>query len=190
MDYRNKYLMFMELINITFSTYKKEFYSIDKTFFVKFILPDREIKLPILPDSTWCDFKKQIEKNIFGDSVMECQICFYQKVHVKDCERCLFTICDDCISEITLTDNVYRCPQCRYIPPHVINPNPLQPKPRFSKLDDKYWVVTGGPPSEEYLSTLSDDYSYFYVTDDSREEMKALYGSHGSYEFTDFVLCF
>lgn len=64
MDYEQKFLLFKKLIDKTFSSYEKK-YSVNlknKTFVVKFILtdPDRLVNLTILPDSEWCEFKKQI----------------------------------------------------------------------------------------------------------------------------------
>ena len=155
MDYEQKFLLFKKLIDKTFSSYEKK-YSVDfsnKTFVVKFILtdPDRLINLTILPDSEWCVFKKQIEKHISGNPFTECPICFYQKVDVNYCERYSFTICSDCISEIILTDNMYRCPQCRYIPPHLVDPNIV--KPRLKKVGIRFYAITRVPLCRICLST-------------------------------------
>lgn len=147
MDYEQKFLLFKKLIDKTFSSYEKK-YSVNfknKTFVVKFILtdPDRLVNLTILPDSEWCEFKKQIETHISSNSFTECPICFYQKVCVNYCERCQFTICDDCISEIMLTDNIYRCPQCRYMPPHLVDPKIVTP--RLKKIGSKFYAITNVP---------------------------------------------
>ena len=154
MDYEQKFILFKKLIDITFSSYEKK-YSVNfsnKTFVVKFILTDtdRLINLTILPDSEWYEFKKQIEKYISSISFTECQICFYQKVYVNYCERCSFTICNDCVSEIILTDNMYRCPECRYIPPHLVDPNIVTP--RLTKLGNSFYAITNVPPCEICLS--------------------------------------
>ena len=178
MDYEQKFLLFKKLIDKTFSSYEKK-YSVNfsnKTFVVNFILtdPERLINLTILPDSEWYEFKKQVEKYISSISFTECLICLYQKVDIKDCEKCSFTICNDCISEIILTNNMYRCPQCRYIPPHMVGPNGSTP--RLTKMGDRFWAITNIPPPENYLSMLSDHAPHFYVTDEWITDMDNIYG--------------
>ena len=56
-------------------------------------------------------------------------------MYVNYCSQCSFTICNDCVSEIVLTDNMYRCPQCRYIPPHIVSKDPHLVKPRLVNLN-------------------------------------------------------
>ena len=152
MDYEQKFLLFKKLIDETYSGYEKK-YSVNfnnKTFVVKFILTDtnRLIKLTILPDSEWYYFKKEIEKCISSISFTECPICFYQKFYVEKCEKCSFTICSDCVSEIIFTDNMYSCPQCRYIPPHIVFPKIVTP--RLTKLGSGIYAVTKNfPPCED-----------------------------------------
>ena len=179
MDYEQKFILFKKLIDKTFSSYEKK-YSVNfsnKKFVVKFILsdPERLINLTILPDSEWHEFKKQIEHYIYSTSFTECYICLYLKVGIKDCEKCSFTICDDCISEIILTNKMYSCPQCRYIPPHMICQNISTP--RLSKIGYGFWAITNVRPPENYLSSLhEDDDDNFFVTDEWRIEMKNRYG--------------
>ena len=195
MDYEQKFLLFKKLIDKTFASYEKK-YSVNfnnKTFVVKFILtdaenaakngdpesaikngdPNRIIKLTILPDSEWYEFKKQIEKYISSISFTECPICLYQKVDVKACEKCSFTICSDCVSEIIFSDNMYRCPQCRYIRPHIVDPNGSTP--RLSKIDGSIWAITNVPPCENYLSVLSANTPHFYATDEWITDMNNRY---------------
>ena len=148
MDYEQKFLLFKKLIDKTFSSYEKK-YSVNfknKTFVVKFILtdPERLINLTILPDSEWFEFKKKIEKYISSISFTECFICFYQKANVNYCEKCSFIICNDCVGEIILTHNMYRCPQCRYIPTHLVDPNIVIP--RLMKLGSSFYAITNVAP--------------------------------------------
>ena len=178
MDYEQKFLLFKKLIDKTFSSYEKK-YSVNfknKTFVVKFILSDsdRLINLTIWPDSEWHEFKVEIEKYISSTSFNECYICLYQKNDVKACDKCSFTICDDCISEIIFANDMFRCPQCRYIPPHLIGPDIIQPY--LSKLSDRFWVISNVRPpiNNHYLSEVN---SNFYATDEWINEMRNRYSS-------------
>ena len=81
-------------------------------------------------------FFKKIE-NLTSDDFKNpgCFVCFEEIIHrVNFCDKCSFTICNDCFNKIILYNDIYRCPQCRYIPPHYISKDPNLDKPRLSSV--------------------------------------------------------
>ena len=172
-----KFLLFKKLIEKTFPSYQKKYSinSINKKIVVKFILsdPDRLINLTIWPDSEWHEFKKEIKFNIISPTFSECFICFYQKLNIINCEKCSFAVCDDCISEIAITNSMYRCPNCRYIPPHLVCINDTSLIPYFICWRKYYWLETNVRPPENYFFPFCRFYDeLLYVTDDWIKEIK------------------
>ena len=122
------------------------------------------------------NLKKKIQDYISSSSFTECFICFYKKVSINYCEKCSFGICDDCFIEIIITTSMYRCPKCRYIPPHQLVRDGFLPRPFLKKSGGGCWVITDIKPPENYLSSLYGRVNdYFYVTDEWRKEMRDKY---------------
>jgi len=103
-----KNLILKKYINTTF-----EFIRHPNTLCVEVVINNNS-KISLLPDNTWDEVKRHINKKIIGFTG-DCIICYTKMENAVSCPRCSTDYCCDCYIKIFQEGKgIITCPHCRY----------------------------------------------------------------------------
>ena len=100
------------LKNYTNSTF--EFIRNPDTLCIEVVINNNS-KISLLPDNTWDEIKRHINKKIRGFDGDDCPICYSNIEKAVSCARCSNNWCGECYIKIFKQGKgVITCPHCRY----------------------------------------------------------------------------